>query len=323
MPLSSSPAPVSEASPLRPFDARMIDVGDGHWVYVEEVGKRGGRPCLFLHGGPGSGAQHAHRTLFDPDRDHAFLLDQRGAGRSHPYLSLKANTTQHLIADIETVRAHFGIDRWVVTGGSWGSTLALAYAQAHPQRVTGMVLRAIFLGTRAEIAWAFDQGPALFRPELHRAFRDWLPEAERGDFIAAYVRRLRDPDPAVHAPAAHMWNAYERALSELQPASPRLPDAIDWRTARLPPTPIVEAHYIAHDFFLAPDELAKGAHRLAGIPGVLVQGRYDLLCPPVSAGRIAAAWPGCRLQIMEAAGHSLTEPGVADAMRAAISNLPD
>src|SRR5690606_7777250 len=161
--------------PLRPFDAVMLDVGDGHWIYVEEVGRRDGIPALFLHGGPGSGCQHAHRHLFDPERFYTILFDQRGAGRSHPHLSLEANTTRHLIADIERIRAHFGIERWLVVGGSWGSTLALAYAQAHPQRVSGIVLRAVFLGTRREVEWAFLDGPRTFRPDLYADFVSHLP----------------------------------------------------------------------------------------------------------------------------------------------------
>ncbi|MEQ1652471.1 MAG: prolyl aminopeptidase [Hyphomicrobium sp.] len=308
-------------SPFRPFDARMISVGDGHWLYVEEVGCKGGRPAVFLHGGPGSGAQHLHRALFDPERDHAFLFDQRGAGRSHPYLSTKANTTPHLVADIEVIREHFNIGKWLVVGGSWGSTLGLAYAQAHPERVAGIVLRAIFLGEALEVEWAFIGAAKTFRPELYQAFCAFLPEHERHNPLDAYVRRLNDPDPTIRTPAAHMWNAYERALSELRPGSPALPAVIS-DGARLPPTPIIEAHYIAHDFFMPPRALLDNAHRLAGIPGTIVQGRYDLLCPPVSAALIAAAWRGCTLEIIEDAGHAMTEAGVMDAMKAAIRRLP-
>ena len=221
MQLKSKMKPLPDA--LRPFDARMIDVGDGHWIYVEEVGTKGGRPIVFLHGGPGSGSQHVHRTLFDPARDHVFLLDQRGAGRSHPYLSLTANTTSHLVGDLEIIREHFGIAKWLVAGGSWGSTLGLAYAEKHPDRVSGLVLRAIFLGTDREVAWAFIDGPKIFRPELFEAFRDRLPAAERADPLAAYLARLGDPDPAVHAPGAHAWFVYERALSELAPRNVRSP----------------------------------------------------------------------------------------------------
>jgi proline iminopeptidase len=305
---------------FRPFDARMLDVGDGHWIYVEEVGCKGGRPIAFLHGGPGSGAQHLHRMLFDPARDHVFLMDQRGAGRSHPYLSRSANTTGHLIADLEAVRDHFGISRWLLVGGSWGSTLALAYAERHPERVAGLVLRAVFLGSAKEAEWAFVEGPRIFRPELYADFRDWLPVAERADPLAAYVGRLCNPNPQVHVPAAHRWFAYERALSEISSRTARLPPHVE-DGARLPPTPLVEAHYIRHDFFLEPGQLLRDAPRLAGIPGRIVQGRYDLLCPPENAHALAAAWPDARLDFIAMAGHAMTEPGVMDAMRSAIADL--
>jgi proline iminopeptidase len=298
----------------------MLDVGDGHWIYVEEVGRRGGIPALFLHGGPGSGAQHAHRRLFDPELFHAFLFDQRGAGRSHPYLSLRANTTDHLVADIERIREHFGIERWMLVGGSWGSTLALAYAERFPHRVTGLVMRAVFLGTREEVAWAFVDGPQRFRPDLFADFVAFLPPEERAHPLKAYIDRLLNPDGAVHGPAARMWYAYERALSELKAAQTRL-TAISLSEGRLPPTPIVEAHFIRNDFFLAPDELLRGAAKLRDIPGAVVQGRYDLLCPPKSACALSEAWPACRLTLMEGAGHAMTEPGVAEAMADAIRAL--
>jgi proline iminopeptidase len=310
----------ASSQPLRPFDARMIAVGDGHWIYVEEFGKRGGRPVVFLHGGPGSGAQHAHRALFDAERDHAFLLDQRGAGRSHPYLSCVTNTTQHLIEDLEVIRAHFGISRWTVVGGSWGSTLAVAYAESYPERVSGLVLRAIFLGTMPEVVWAFVDGPKTFRPDLFAQFRDWLPVEDRADVLTAYVRRLTHPDDGVRKPAALIWNAYERILSELSPSSETLPATIP-ADARLPPTPIVEAHYIANDFFLKPGQLLAAAGRLAGVPGTIVQGRYDLLCPPAAAAALAAAWPQSTLKIVANAGHAMTEPGIFDAMRTALRGL--
>jgi proline iminopeptidase len=305
--------------PLRPFDAVMLDVGDGHWIYVEEVGKRNGAPALFLHGGPGSGAQAWHRSLFDPDRHHAFLFDQRGAGRSHPYLSVESNTTGHLVADIERIREHFGIEKWLIVGGSWGSTLALAYAEAHPQCVSGLVLRAVFLGTREETRWAFIEGPQRFRPDLYADFVGLLPEAERSDALGAYFARLADPDPSVHGPAARTWNAYERALSRLAPAKTRL--GSEASEGRLPPTPFIEAHYIRNDFFLRPGELLRDAGRLKGIPGVIVQGRYDLLCPPKSAYALLEAWPDGRLQILEGVGHDMSEPGVTEAMAAAVRAL--
>jgi proline iminopeptidase len=305
---------------FRPFDARMLAVGDGHWIYVEEVGTRGARPVIFLHGGPGSGSQALHRTLFDPARDHVFLMDQRGAGRSHPYLSLNANTTADLIADIELVREHFGIEKWMLVGGSWGSTLALAYAERHPERVTALVLRALFLGTDEEVRWAFADGPRIFRPELFDAFCRILPAELRTDPLSAYIERLTGPDGPDRTLAAHAWNAYERTLSELAPKHPVIPETI-LEGARLPPTPIVEAHYIKNDFFLAPDELLSNARRLRNIPGVIVQGRYDLLCPPKKAHELLSTWPLARLEIIDHAGHSMTEPGVMEAMRRAIADL--
>lgn len=313
-------APAEPQAPLRPIDAIMLDVGDGHWLYVEEVGRRGGVPALFLHGGPGSGSQHMHRRLFDPERFHAVLFDQRGAGRSHPYLSTAANTTRHLVADIETIRRHFGFDKMLIVGGSWGATLAIAYAEAHPERVAGMVLRAIFLGTEEEVRWAFDEGPRRFRPELHRAFVDGLPESERADPVAAYVARITGSDAGARLAAAHRFNAYERALSELDPGCASLPDPAAM-PQRLPPTAIMEAHYIRNGFFLEPGELLANAHRLAGIPGVLVQGRYDLLCPPAAAFALHEAWPGSRLTFIETAGHAMTEAGVEEAMRQALNEL--
>jgi len=307
-------------APIRPYDAFMLDVGDGHWLYVEEVGKRNGVPALFLHGGPGSGAQHASRRVFDPERHRAILFDQRGAGRSHPYLARNANTTAHLIADIERIREHFGFDKWLVVGGSWGSTLALAYAEAHPNRVAGMVLRAVFLGTRAEVEWAFIDGPRRFRPELYAAFVDFLPPEERAGPLQAYLRRLNDPDPKIHRPAARVWNIYERALSQLVPKHTQLPTRFD-DAERLPPTPLMEAHYIANDFFLKDGALLESASALAGIPGVIVQGRYDLLCPPSAAYAISERWPGCRLEIIEPAGHDVDEPGTLAAMQKALLEL--
>lgn len=305
---------------FRPFDARMLDVGDGHWIYVEEVGCKGGRPIVFLHGGPGSGSQFVHRTLFEPARDHVFLIDQRGAGRSHPYLSCAANSTGQLVDDLETVRQHFGIPKWLLVGGSWGSTLALAYAEKFPAHVTSLVLRAVFLGTDEEVHWAFVGGPQMFRPELYASFRDWLPAAERADPIASYVTRLCDPSPGVHVPAAHRWFAYERALSEMAPKTSALPAHID-EGGRLPPTPLIEAHYIRHNFFLEPGQILRDARRLAGIPGRIVQGRYDLLCPPKNAHALAAVWPDARLDILDTAGHAMTEPGIMEAMRTAIAEL--
>lgn len=313
---------ISSAQPdlPRPFDAKMLAVGDGHWIYLEEIGTPGGIPAIFLHGGPGSGSQHSHRRLFDPDKFHAVLFDQRGAGRSHPYLSTEANTTQHLVADIEAIREHVGFERTLVVGGSWGSTLALAYAEAHPNRVAGLVLRAVFLGSDAEVDWAFNRGPAELRPDLYENFVSALPEDERADPVGAYVTRLLSRDEKIRDPAARQWFAFERTLSEFAPSSLTLPVAMPVE-GRVPPTPIMEAHYIANSFFLRPNELLAGAARLAGIPGVIVQGRYDLLCPPRAAYELAKRWPAARLEIVSAAGHSMSDPGIFETMKLAVDEL--
>ena len=298
----------------------MLDVGDGHWVYVEEVGQRNGISALFLHGGPGSGCQHGHRVLFDRKRFHAILFDQRGAGRSHPYLSRRENTTDKLVCDIERIREHFSIDKWLVVGGSWGSTLALAYGQAHPERVSAMVLRAVFLGSREEISWAFIEGPRRFRPELYEAFVSFIPVNERSRPLESYVARLLSDDLSECAPAAQMWSVYERALSELNPAIASLPKTFDIHQ-RVPPTALMEAHYIKNDFFLEPHQLLENSYKLRGIPGAIIQGRYDLLCPPAQAYALTQGWPDCKIQFMETAGHSWSEQGVVEAMHLAVNEL--
>lgn len=310
----------SETATPQPFDSRMLDVGGGHLIHVEQVGQPDGIPVLFLHGGPGSGAQAHHRALFDAGRFRAILFDQRGSGRSRPSLRIEANTTSHLIADIEFIRSALSIERWLVMGGSWGSTLGLAYAERFPQRVAGLVLRAIFLGTRREVEWAFIDGPRKFRPDLFAEFMEFLKPEEREEPLQAYWRRILDPDPSIHLPAAQIWYAAERTLSEIGPKSAFLKDNMP-AGRRLPPTSVIEAHYLSHDCFLEPGEILAGAHLLAEIPGRLVQSRYDLLCPPEAAFALAAAWPGSRLQFIECAGHSATEPGVTEALVAALGEL--
>lgn len=303
---------------LIPFDTRLLDVGDGHQIYVEQVGRPDGLPALFLHGGPGSGCQPSHRTLFDPSRHRAVLFDQRGAGRSRPTLALHANTTWHLLGDIERIRTELGIASWIIVGGSWGSTLALCYAQRHPERVKAVVLRAVFLGRDSDVTWAFVHGPRTFRPELYERFVEFLEPGERGDPIPAYYRRLLSPDRATHVPAAWSWYYYERALSELQPSQAIIPANLR-REGRPPPTAIMEAHYLSHGCFLADGELLANAHRLAGIPATLIASRYDLLCPPRGAFELAKAWPTAEIVYAEAAGHAASETGVMTAMVDAIT----
>ena len=293
-----------------------LDVGDGHQLWVEVKGAVGGIPALFLHGGPGSGFQPGNAGLFDPARFRTVFFDQRGAGRSLPKGALRANTTADLIADIEQLRQHLGFARWLVVGGSWGATLALAYAEIYPERVSGLVLRSVFLGTGAELNWAFGTGLRHFHPGLHEDFLAALPEAERTDPLPNYYRRILDPDPAIHLPAALAWHDTERVLSEVQPTATRLAIAAD---RPRPHSPFVEAHYFSNDCFLAPDALLAGAHRLAGIPGVIVQGRYDLLCPPATSFALAAHWPDARIELAEMSGHSLAHPAVHQAVRQAIA----
>ncbi|MGD9737868.1 MAG: prolyl aminopeptidase [Bauldia sp.] len=303
----------------QPFATHRIDVGDGHVLHVEEVGVPTGVPAIFLHGGPGSGCRPDQRVLFDPGRHRAILFDQRGAGRSAAEDRFRANTTDHLVADMERIRETLGIDRWLVIGGSWGATLGLAYAERHRERVLGLVLRAVFLGTRAELDWAFVDGPRRLRPELYGDFVGHLSEEERDDPLPAYWRRILDPDPAVHLPAAWAWHDTERILSEVSPSRTRLGAPAPGGAA--PSTPFLEAHYFAHDCFFAPDELLLGAERLGDIPGIIIQGRYDFLCPPANSAALAARWHNASLRIIEGAGHAMSEPGVTPAMRQAIAEL--
>ena len=287
-------------------------------MYWEEVGNPRGVPVLFLHGGPGAGAGVVHRRFFDPAHWRVVIFDQRGSGRSRPLGGLEGNTTPGLVADIEVLRRHLGIERFLLFGGSWGSTLALAYAQAHPQRVTGCVLRGVFLGRPAEIAW-FMQGMAAVFPEAHGAFVGHLPAAERDDPLRNYLKRLVDPDPAVHMPAARAWSLYEGSCSTLLPnpdsAISFAQDRAALGLARL------EAYYFAHGLFLGDGGLLAGMGRIAHIPASIIQGRYDMICPPCSAFDLAAAWPAARLTVIPDAGHSALEPGTRRALVAAVERF--
>lgn len=319
-------APEADSGKTRRIDAsgpvtsEWLDAGDGHEIYVESVGRKDGIPAVYLHGGPGSGCQADHRRLFDPERFHAVLFDQRGAGRSRPRGGREHNTLPHLIADMEMIREKFGFARWMVIGGSWGATLALAYAQAHPDRVSGLVLRATFLGTRGEIKAAFTETLPRFYPDLNRDFLDALPPDERAQPLDAYWRRILDPDPARHIPAARAWGETEQILSTHAPPRTRIERAT-LNAPPLPTTPFMEAHYFQNDCFMRPNQLLDEAARLAGIPGIIVQGRYDLLCPPATSHALADAWPGSEIRIVEGAGHLLYDPGVRDAVMKAIADM--
>jgi proline iminopeptidase len=309
------------SDPFAPLTSQLLPVGDGHEIYVESVGRADGIAAVYLHGGPGSGCQPDHRRLFDPERFHAVLFDQRGAGRSRPKGRREHNTLPHLIADMEAIREKFGFERWIVVGGSWGATLALAYAQAHPHRVSGIVLRATFLGTRKELEGAFVDMLPRFYPDLSDDFPKVLPSEERGQPLDAYWRRILDPDPAVHGPAARAWHDTEQILSTHMPGRLRLDlDSLN-STRALPTTPFMEAHYFQSDCFMRPDQLLAEAGKLKGIPGIMVQGRYDLLCPPATSHALAAVWLESEVQCVEGAGHSLYDPGIRNAVMKAIADM--
>jgi proline iminopeptidase len=311
----------SRADRFTPLTSEMFSVGQGHEIYVESGGRAGGIPAVYLHGGPGSGCQPDHRRLFDAERFHAVLFDQRGAGRSRPKGRREDNTLAHLIADMELIREKFGFKRWMVVGGSWGATLALAYAQAHPKRVSGLVLRATFLGTIAEIKDGFLSSLPRHHPGLFEDFLNVLPPEERASPVRAYFRRILDPDPKVHGPAARAWGHTERILSEHEPKQARLDLKEVHSSHALPATPFMEAHYFANGSFMKPDQLMAEAGKLAGIPGIIVQGRYDLLCPPKISHALAAIWHDVEIRIVEGAGHSLYDPGVRDAVMRGIADI--
>lgn len=306
-----------------PFDVRMLDVGDGHRLYVEQRGKPSGLPAVYLHGGPGSGCQPLHGQLFDPTVFRVVLPDQRGAGRSTPAGGTTANTTAHLVADLERVRIALGIDRWLIVGGSWGALLAVAYAETYPKRVLGLVLRAVFLGAREEVEWAFHDGPQRFYPDLFRRFADALPETERAQPLWAYGHRLESEDLRLRHGAACLWHDYEQTFSKLAPESLELPLGFDDPSLYgrpTPRTPLMEWHYFKHDCFLKKGALLSAAGALASIPGIIVQGRYDLLCPPRAAFALAQIWRNVQLRIHPSSGHSLAEPGILDGVCAAIES---
>ena len=300
---------------LQPYRHGMLAVDALHTIYWEECGNPDGVPVLFLHGGPGAGLSPQHRRFFDPDHYRVILFDQRGAGKSTPHGEWRANTTPLLIADIESLRSQFGIAQWLVFGGSWGATLALAYGEAHPERCLGFILRGVFLCRRAEVDWFID-GVRWFYPELHAQFSSLFPEAERGDLLGAYARRILSDDPALYWPAVRSWSRFEGRRVYLLPqpegeADEAQSDAFDLALGRL------EAHYMVNGAFLDEDQLIRQLDRIHHLPAVIVQGRYDMICPPQAAQRLHQAWPGSRMKWIADAGHGALEPGIAQALVAA------
>ena len=299
---------------IEPHESGHLDLDDTHKLYWEVSGNPQGAPAVFLHGGPGAGASPSHRRFFNPDHYRIIVFDQRGSGRSRPFAEIKDNTTQHLIEDMEVLRDHLNVDQWLVFGGSWGSSLALAYAISYPDRVASLVLRGIFLCRDRELDW-FLEGMATVFPEAHREFSDFLPEIERENVLDSFHARLTSSDPSVHAPAARAWARFEGACSTLLP-NPRSVSGLESGQAALALARI-EAHYFVNHMFLPDDYFFTHLDEIRHIPAVLVQGRYDMVCPVVTADELASAWPEAHYQIIPDAGHSAMEPGIRSALVAA------
>ena len=294
--------------PIEPYEHGRLQVGDGHDLYWETCGNPRGRPALFLHGGPGGGCTGDHRRLFDPARYRIVLFDQRGCGRSTPHASLEANTTWHLVADIERLRERLGIERWLVFGGSWGSALALAYAETHPQRVSGLIVRGIFTLRRTELQWFYQWGSSELFPEAWERFLAPIPKAERHDLIKAYHGRLTHSDREQQLRAARAWSTWEGETITLLPDPEVITkhgdDEFALAFAR------IENHYFTHEGFFTEGQLINDAHRLRDTPGVIVQGRYDVCCPARTAWDLHQAWPTARFIVVPDAGHAVSEPGI-------------
>lgn len=307
---------------IEPYRTHRLAVDAVHTLYIEECGNPEGLPVVFLHGGPGAGISTYHRRFFDPARYRIVLFDQRGAGQSTPPAELRDNTTPHLVADIETIREHLGISQWVVFGGSWGSTLALAYAQAHPERVLALVLRGIFLGRPSELRWfnELDGGASSIFPERWTRYLEYIPVEERDDMVEAYWRRLDSEDDAVRLAAAQAWGWWEGGSTTL------LHDPEEAGMFEEPQAAIsvarAEAHYFRHKVFLEPDQLLRGVDRIRSIPATIVQGRYDIICPVKSAYDLARAWPEAHFHVV-LAGHSAADPAIVDVLVDATNALAE
>jgi len=298
--------------PIQPYVTHSLAVAPPHVLHVEECGNPDGLPVLFVHGGPGAGCEPWHRQFFDPEQYRIILFDQRGAGRSTPHATLENNTTADLVADMEAIREYLGVERWLLFGGSWGSTLSLVYAETHPERVLGLVLRGIFLCRPEEIRWFYQEGANHIYPDYWEDFLRPIPAAERDDLLHAYHRRLIGDDEVARMAAAKAWSLWEGRTATLRPRRSVVEHFSEPHTALS--LARIEAHYFVHDAFLAPNQILRDAQRLADIPGILVQGRYDLICPLQSAWDLHRVWPQAELQIVPDAGHAASEPGIVDAL---------
>lgn len=311
---------------IEPYETGMLLVGDGHRIFWEQSGNPEGKPVVFVHGGPGSGTSPWQRRFFDPEKYRIILFDQRGAGKSTPHASdpsadLRHNTTWHLVADMELLRKNLGIDRWQVFGGSWGSSLALAYAETHPGAVSELVLRGIFTLRKHEIEWFYEGGAAALFPDLWEQYVAEIPVLERNNFVAAYRRRLADPDPAVHGPAAVAWSTWEAATTTLWPNPDNIADMSEHERAVA--FARIENHYFSHGGWFTDNQLIDEVSRIRSIPAVIVQGRYDVCTPMMTAWDLHRAWPEAEFIVVPDAGHSATEPGIRRALRAATDAFAD
>ncbi len=306
---------------IQPYVQHSLAVATPHVLHVEECGNPQGLPVVFVHGGPGAGCEPWHRRFFDPARYRIVLFDQRGCGRSAPHAGLEANTTQDLVADMERIREHLGIERWVVFGGSWGSTLGLVYAETHPERVLALVLRGIFLCRPHEIAWFYQEGASRLFPEHWQHYLAPIPAEERGELLHAYHRRLTSDDEVTRMAAAKAWSIWEGSTATLRPNKSVIDHFADPYTALS--LARIECHYFVHDSFLRPNQILADAHHLKDIPGVIVHGRYDVICPVENAWQLHQAWPGAELRIIPDTGHSAAEPGNTSALVEATDAFAD
>ncbi|OIN84680.1 prolyl aminopeptidase [Francisella sp. TX07-6608] len=306
---------------IEPYNQEFLKVSDIHTIYFEECGNPNGKPALFIHGGPGGGIQPSYRQYFNPDKYRVILVDQRGCGKSTPFAELKENTTQDLIEDFEKIRKKLNIDKWMVFGGSWGSTLGLAYAQAYPEVVTELVLRGIFLGREKELSWLYQHGASMVFPDMWEKYIEPIPVEQRKDFISAYYSILTGDDEELKQKAAIAWSVWEASTSKLFVDKKSIDrygeDKFSLAFAR------IECHYFKNKLFIEEAQLLKEADKIKDIPGVIVQGRYDMVCPAVSAWDLHKVWPIAELNIVADAGHSISEPGILEALVRATDKFAD
>ena len=299
--------------PIEPYSQGKLQVSELHTIHYEESGNPQGKPVIFLHGGPGGGITPMYRQYFDPKLWRIVIFDQRGCGQSTPYAELRENTTWDLVADIEQLRQHLNIENWVVFGGSWGSTLALAYAQTHPERCKGLILRGIFMLRPSEISWFYQSGASNIYPDAWQAYLQPIPEAERGDLLTAYHCRLTSEDREVRLEAARAWSVWEASTSKLIPSA--ISKSSFARAEFAEAFARIECHYFVNDgFFTQENQLLANVDRLAHLPGIIVQGRYDVVCPMITAWELDRAWQSAELIVIEDAGHSISEPGIKNAL---------